>query len=278
VSNYYNVPRSKYIFDPENPDGFAVSRSKINLFVECPRCFYVDQRLGVKRVPGYPFSLNSAVDQLLKNEFDQYRKEAKTHPLMEEHGIDAVPYQHRKLDDWRHHFTGVRTKHERTGFIIYGAVDDIWVNEDDVLAVVDYKATSKKDEVSLDADWQDDWKRQMEIYQWLLRANGFAVSDRSYFVYANADKERDEFADQLSFETTILSYDGDSGWIAGTLDEIKQMLMSDTVPESGADCDYCQYRKAAHEVIAKQMESASNENESSKEEDGEDHNKQQSLL
>ena len=28
-------------------------------------------------------------------------------------------------------------------------------------------------------------KRQMEIYQWLLRKNGFKVSDTGYFVYAN---------------------------------------------------------------------------------------------
>ena len=38
--------------------------------------------------------------------------------------------------------------------------------------VVDYKATAKQRDVTLDADWQIAYKRQMEIYQWLLRANG----------------------------------------------------------------------------------------------------------
>lgn len=249
MSKYYNVPRTKYKFDPDKPEKFELSRSKINLFLECPRCFYVDQRLGVKRVPGYPFSLNTAVDELFKKEFDQYREKQKPHPLMKEHGIDAVPFQHRKLDDWRHHFTGVRHQHDEAGFTVYGAVDDIWENEEGVLAVVDYKATAKKDEVSLDADWQDDWKQQMEVYQWLLRQQGFAVSDRSYFVYANADKSKDSFNAQLDFDITILPYDGSDDWIESTLAEIKQILTADTVPERGDDCDYCEYREVANKVI-----------------------------
>ena len=44
------------------------------------------------------------------------------------------------------------------------------------LIVVDYKATSKDGEVTLDAPRQDGYKRQMEFYQWLLRCNGFTVS------------------------------------------------------------------------------------------------------
>jgi CRISPR/Cas system-associated exonuclease Cas4 (RecB family) len=250
MSQYYNVPRSKYKFDPDNPEQFELSRSKITLFLECPHCFYVDQRLGVKRVPGYPFSLNNAVDELLKKEFDVHREAQTPHPLMEEHGIDAVPFQHRKMDDWRHHFTGIRTKHEQTGFTVYGAVDDIWVNSDEILAVVDYKATAKKDEVSLDSDWQDDWKRQIEIYQWLLRQQGFNVSDRGYFVYANADKSKDRFDARLDFDISVLPYDGDDGWIEETLQNIAETLTEDTVPDAGDDCDYCQYRQVAERVIA----------------------------
>lgn len=259
MSNYYNVPRTKYLFDPDNPEGFELSRSKINLFLECPRCFYVDQRLGVKRVPGYPFSLNNAVDELLKKEFDQYREAQDPHPLMEEYGIEAVPFQHRKLDDWRHHFTGIRTKHKDTGFIVYGAPDDIWQNDADVLAVVDYKATAKQDELTLDADWQNTWKRQIEVYQWLLRQNGFNVSDRGYFVYTNADKSKEAFNDELEFETKILPYDGSDDWVSETLEEIREILMTDVVPKRSEECDHCQYREAANKVIAEASENPSDQ-------------------
>lgn len=261
MSKYYHVPRTKYTFNPEKPEGFELSRSKLDLFLECPRCFYTDLRLGVKRVPGYPFTLNSAVDELLKREFDQYREDQETHPLMEEHGIKAVPFAHEKLDDWRHHFTGVRHKHEDTGFIVYGAPDDIWQNPKGVLAVVDYKATSKQGKLSLDADWQDTWKRQMEVYQWLLRQNGFDVSDRGYFVYANADKSLQSFDEKLVFDMDVLPYDGSSDWIDEALVEAKDCLMSDSVPPADDDCDYCTFREVSGRVIEEAEGNASPDQE-----------------
>jgi hypothetical protein len=53
----------------------------------------------------------------------------------------------------------VRVEHEPTGLTFFGAIDDLWVDADGLHYVVDYKATSKKDEVSLDADWQGGYKR-----------------------------------------------------------------------------------------------------------------------
>jgi 2-isopropylmalate synthase len=35
----------------------------------------------------------------------------------------------------------------------------------------------------LDQEWQDSYKRQMDVYQWLLRQNGLKVSNTGYFVY-----------------------------------------------------------------------------------------------
>src|ERR1035437_7135483 len=78
-----------------------LSRSKIDLFLECPRCFYIDNKLGVKRVPGFPFSINSAVDHLLKQEFDIYRAKNEQHPLKKEYGIDPKPVYHNDIDEWR---------------------------------------------------------------------------------------------------------------------------------------------------------------------------------
>ena len=250
MSSYYYVPRKKYRFNPKKPDDFSLSRSKIDLFIECPRCFYVDLRLGVKRVPGYPFTLNNAVDELLKREFDTYRKAGESHPLMKSYGVDAVPFAHDELDNWRHNFTGVRHQHEESGFEVYGAPDDIWQNPAGKLAVVDYKATSKEGKLDLSADWQDGWKRQMEIYQWLLRGHDFDVSDRGYFVYANADKSLSEFGGKLEFDLEILPYDGSDKWIDETLVTAKDCLMSDAVPESGDDCDYCTFRDVSNRVMA----------------------------
>lgn len=247
MSEYYR--KSNNIFDPKSDKSFRLSRSKIDLFMECPQCFYLDRRLSVGRPPGFPFSLNSAVDALLKKEFDLYRKKKAPHPLMEEFGVDAVPFEHPDIDTWRNTLKGITYLHEPTNLLITGAIDDIWINPKGEVIIVDYKATSKTSEVNLDAEWQRGYKRQMEIYQWLFRKNGFKVSPTGYFVYCNGDTGKPYFDKKLEFDIKVIPYTGDDSWIEGALEEIKECLVSDKIPEMNPGCDYCNYRKNA--VVAK---------------------------
>jgi len=225
---------------------FKISRSKIDLFLECPRCFYLDRKLGVSRPRGFPFTLNSAVDHLLKKEFDIHRVKEEIHPLMKTYGIDAVPFQHEKLNTWRHNFTGVQFLHEPTDFLVFGAIDDVWKNnKSGELLIVDYKATAKDGEVNLDADWQIGYKRQMEIYQWLMRHNGFKVSDTGYFVYANGKKDAEAFDGRLEFDIKIIPYIGNDSWVEKTLFDIRKIIDSQNIPVASQFCEYCAYRKSA---------------------------------
>jgi hypothetical protein len=246
MSKYYNPRRTKNIFDPDSKKPFKLSRSKIDLFLNCPRCFYLDRRLGIAQPPGYPFSLNSAVDALLKREFDVHRAKNTAHPLMKKYGIDAVPLSHPKMNEWRDSLrAGIQFLHEPTNMIITGGVDDVWINRDKELIIVDYKATSKSDEVNLDADWQIGYKRQMEVYQWLFRKNGFKVSDTGFFVYCNGDADKDAFDAKLEFDIKILPYTGSGDWIEQTITDAHLCLVGESLPRSGEDCDYCKYRKEA---------------------------------
>lgn len=247
MGQYYNPKKSsRYLFNPSSKEPFKISRSKIDLFIGCPRCFYLDQRLGTARPPSFPFNLNNAVDELMKREFDIHRAKKTAHPLMKTYNIDAVPFQHKKMEEWRDALRrGVQYLHEPTNFIVRGGIDDVWVNKDDELIVVDYKATSKKGEINLDAEWQDAYKRQMEVYQWLFRRNGFKVSDTGYFVYANGISDKEAFDGKLEFDVSIIPYTGSDKWIEGVLKDIKETLMSEKIPEKGSDCDYCPYREVA---------------------------------
>ncbi len=236
--------RSRNIYNPKNTDPFKISRSKIELFTECPRCFYLDRRLGIARPPGFPFTLNSAVDTLLKKEFDVHRAHGTRHPLMEAYGIDAVPFQHDMMDEWRENFKGIQFFHRETNLIVTGAVDDVWVNPKGELIVVDYKATSTEVAITLDAEYRSAYKRQVEIYQWLFRMNGFPVSNTSYFVYANGNRDRKVFDAKLEFNMEILSYTGNDSWIESILKEIAECLKGE-LPNSSPKCDYCRYNQAA---------------------------------
>lgn len=249
MSQYYKPDRNpNWNYGGEK---WRLSRSKIGLFLECPRCFYIDNKLGTARPPGFPFNLNSAVDALLKKEFDIHRAGKTAHPLMQQYGVDAVPFEHPEMNVWRENFKGISYLHPATGFTISGAIDDVWVDSNGELMIVDYKSTSKDEKITaLDKDWHDGYKRQMETYQWLFRQNGFKVSDTGYFVYANAGKDKKAFDGILEFDVTLIPYTGSDTWIEGTLLKIKECLASDKLPGVGDGCDYCTYR----EMVGKKMQ------------------------
>ena len=253
MSDYYRPQRTRNMFNPASKDPFEVSRSAIDLFMRCPRCFYIDRRLGTSVPPGFPFALNSAVDQLLKKEFDLYRRQQKPHPLMTQFRLDAVPYQHNDLDIWRDSLRrGIRFLHQKTNLIIKGGIDDVWINANGELHIVDYKATSKNDDVNLEAKWQGEYKRQVEVYQWLFRNNGFKVSDTAFFIYCNGITTRDIFNARLEFDIKIIPYIGRDGWVEKTIRSIHSCLNLDQLPASGPECDFCAYfdQRSKHELKA----------------------------
>lgn len=253
ANNYFRQRSAPYKVGQTTP--YKISRSKIELFVQCPRCFWLDARLKIKRPDGPPFSLNKAVDELLKKEFDGYRKKAEAHPIMITNDLDAKPFDHPDLDVWRENFVGVNCVDKDTNLYVFGAIDDVWIDDDGELIVVDYKATSKASEVSIDSEWQDSYKRQIEVYQWLLRQNGFMVSDLAFFVYTNGRLDLDEFGDRLEFKTSLIDYVGDDSWIKPTLDKIKSCLEGEIPPVGkaamGGPCDYCDYARQRTELTLK---------------------------
>lgn len=246
MNKYYSQKRFVYKTDSEN--SFKLSRTKLDLSVECPRCFYLDQRLGIKRPSGPPFLLNSAVDHLLKQEFDIYRANGDKHPLLEKYGVEAKPVPHKDLDKWRHNFTGVQFHHKKTNFLLYGAIDDLWQGKDGNYIVVDYKATSKNEPASTAEDLWPGFLTQVEVYQWLLRQNGYKVSDTGYFVNCNAFKDRKAFDAKLEFDVVLIPYKGDDSWVEKAVLKAHGYLNSDNLPESGEGCEYCKFKANSKEV------------------------------
>lgn len=257
ANNYWRERSKPYM--PGQTEPFKVSRSKIELFMQCPRCFWLDVRLKITRPSSPPFNINKTIDELFKKEFDRYRAAGQPHPLMTEFKIDALPYQHDKLDDWRHTFTGIVAVHEPTNLHVFGAVDDLWVSPNGQVIVVDYKATSKDTEVTIDSGWQISYKRQMEVYQWLLRQNDLTVSDTAYFVYANGRMDLDGFNDRVEFKTKVIPYKGDDSWVTPTLTKMKACMDADEMPPigdhiMGGPCEFCTYARSRTELTLKALQ------------------------
>lgn len=238
---------SRHRYDPSSMEPFAVSRSKLELFLECARCFYLDRRHGVGRPDGMSFTLNLAVDTLLKKEFDAHRVKGEPHPLMSTYGVEAVPFRHPQFSEWRDSPKGMRAVDKASNIELFGIVDDVWVEPDGSLIVVDYKATSVGGGVHVGDLPRPSYERQLEVYQWLLRKNGFKVSSTGYLVYVNADRERAAFDKRLEFSAHLVQHEGDGAWIDDALAEVRRCLDGE-LPTWNDACKWCAYRKAARDV------------------------------
>src|SRR6056300_1631533 len=158
-------------------------------------------------MPGW--ALNSAVDDLLKKEFDKHRKEKTPHPIIKEYNLNFIPYDHPDIDKWRQSLSsGISYLDKETNLIIKGGIDDVWFDLDkEELVVVDYKAQSSNTSVEtatyLENQYHQGYKRQMDIYVHILREMGFKVSDITYFMVCNGEKSFDSFDQKKNFSTTL---------------------------------------------------------------------------
>lgn len=256
----YSLRRERY--DPAAETPFPVSRSTLSASLTCMRCAVLKLRHGVDHVSTPPYSINNGIDTMLKREFDVCRAKGEPHPVMRKFGLEhVVPFQHPDIDAWRDTRRGVGYVHPETKLRIYGALDDVWVMPAGTLIVPDYKATAKMDEAGIDADWQIGYKRQVEIYQWILRRCGFTVSEFAYFVYVNGDVSKEIFTvkakkrliGQMEFRLSLHAYVGNDAWVEPAVLALHAALNTQGLPDGGKDCEHCAYMDAV-EAVEREVE------------------------
>ncbi len=213
-----------------------ISRANLQLFKECPRCFWLYKHKDIRRPQGYPYTLSIAVDQLLKAEFDQYRERGEMHPALvgykglEEAKLFSDQFQ---LQKWRNNFEGLKYHDEGLDATLFGAVDDMLEFSDGSLAVIDYKSSGAK-EISV----YDDYKMQMDIYTYILEQLGLKTAKKGYFVFYQVQKN-DGFKGRLPFRGEIREVDTDSSYVHDLFAQAVDLARSDTPPKSHTDCEYC---------------------------------------
>jgi len=222
-----------------------ISRYAVEKFLNCKRCFFLEQKHKV-RLQSLPFTLNNAVDNLCKNEFDFYRRKQQPHPIFIENNIDAVPFNHPNMDDWRNNRKGINFVDLINKFNFYGAVDDVWIKPNGELIISDVKATSKKEFNWFETykyDYAKGYKRQIEMYQWLFRKNGFKVSNEGFLVYFNGLRNEPMFNKQLKFELHLIRLECNDKWVEETVIEATKLLQINDLPSASKRCSTCSYLK-----------------------------------
>ena len=245
--------RASSIYTPGQLDSFKISRSKFSDFLTCERCFYLDRVKGLAS-PGMPgWSLNIAVDDLLKKEFDYYREKKEPHPIFLEYNLNFIPYQHPNMDKWRNSLSGGIVYHDKeTNLIFTGGVDDIWYDLDtEQLVVLDYKAQSSNKQVNqytyLNSVYHQGYKMQLDFYAYILRKMDFDVSDISYFLVCNGNKNLDSFSGKLEFDTHLIEYKVQTEWITREINAMKKLLDTEQIPDRNPYCENCAYIEAAND-------------------------------
>jgi len=162
---------------------FKLSPSALNLMKECPRCFWLQQHKVWKRPQG-PFpSLPSGMDRILKNHFDKFRDKNQLPPELCE-GKNAKECANmklfkdkEKLKIWQSNFKGISYT-DKKGNELHGAVDNILVKEKK-LVVLDYKTRG----YALKEDTAEHYRLQQNIYNLLLRKNGYETEDFFFLLF-----------------------------------------------------------------------------------------------
>jgi hypothetical protein len=217
-----------------------LSPNSLNLYLECPHCFWLDKKLGIKRPPPYPYALNSAVDILLKEEFDNYRMRNEPHPLLLENNIQAKLFHNQKLlNQWRNNLSGIRYFDKEIGATIFGAVDDILEFPDGKLAALDYKSTGSRV-----ANVYDRFQLQMDTYTFLLEKNGFLTPKKGYLAFYIVDKDKG-FIDRLPFRKEIYEIETNPEDIYEIFKDAVTALKQLAPPPHNQDCQFEKWLKGA---------------------------------
>ena len=111
-----------------------------------------------------------------------------------------------------------------------------------------FDPASKERVITLDSVYRQAYRRQVEVYQWLLRGNGFDVSRRGFLLFANAKVDRTSFDARLEFDLSLVEVLGQTDWIEPTLMQIKKCLLGE-VPKPSPDCENCKYIEAVNDAV-----------------------------
>lgn len=206
-----------------------ISPKSLDLYFECPKCFYQLKNENIKRPGQFPYELNLEVDEILKQEFDYYRKEGKKHPLLEANNIPGKLFENQiLLNEWR--TKGLSYIEDKVQ--LYGLIDDIIDFGEGKLAPFDYKSTGKNiSKIS------DRFQLQMDIYTYLLEKNGYSTPRKGIMAFYLIDKDN-EFKDKLPFRKEIKIIDTDPKYITRLFKEVIKFLKKDQPFAHSEECEY----------------------------------------
>lgn len=218
-----------------------LSPSRINLFMECKRCFWLRVNEGVER-PSGPFpSLPGGMDSKIKDHFDRFRQSGDLPPELRDE-IDAHPVQDEEfLSRCRKWQTDPHYRDEDLDVMVRGGVDDLLRAPDDSIIVLDYKTRGYPPKGENGAP--EYYERQVNLYNLILRSNGYSTKDYGLLLYYYPDEvlENGDFLFNNELRKVPVDIDAAKELVHDAVDTLQG-----SIPDHNHDCDYCDWNAAQH--------------------------------
>ena len=254
-------------YEPGQEKDFKVSRSRFEDFSKCPRCFYLRMVQCLQQPEGPPFRLNELTDTLLKKEFDECRKNKRSHRKLIEKGLDhIIPFdagteiltnskkekqEWQIIDIWRDaRSKGIKSRFKDTNIILQGGVDDVWFNtKTKELILVDYKSQASNEDVSQDTYFQkwhhDGYKTQLNFYAYIMKNMKleFDISEDSYLYVVNGLEFEKGFMGQIQFSETLIHHKIKTDYLEDKIQKMIDTMNSTKIPEGHESCKNCAYAR-----------------------------------
>ena len=210
----------------------TLSSSSLSLLKDCPRCFWIQFNKGIKRPNGIFPSLPSGMDKILKAHFDSFRDRKLLPPELRELKDVKLFDNVELLEVWRNNRRGIGWVDEE-GNILRGAVDNI-LQKGDKLIVLDFKTRG----FPLKEDTHENYQDQMDIYNFLLRKNGWETEDYAYLLFYHP-KEVEEDGD-VAFNTDLVKVEISVENAEKIFMDAIEILKGE-MPDCGDECEFCRW-------------------------------------
>ncbi len=209
-----------------------LSPSTLNLFKDCPRCFWLDKNKGIKRPFGIFPSLPGGMDSVIKVYFDKYRLKDELPPEINGKVNGKLFQNLAKLEAWRSwRKTELLYEYKPSDAILSGALDDCLV-EDNCYIPLDYKTRG----YPLADDPRKYYQTQLDCYTLILNESGYKTKGLAYLAYYWPLEVQEE---------GIVKFHVEPIKIETSVDSAKKIFMdalntlSSDIPQASPQCEYC---------------------------------------
>ncbi|MEK7611907.1 MAG: PD-(D/E)XK nuclease family protein [Patescibacteria group bacterium] len=214
-----------------------LSPSSLNVFLDCPRCFWLEYRAERPRPRG-PFpSLPSGMDIVIKKYFDRYRAVGKLPPEIDGQVKGKLFADSEILNRWRGWKGGLSFYEKSLDAVMVGALDDCIVNEDGYIPV-DYKTRG----FELKEGGEGFYKNQLNCYSLLLEENNLPQPGYAYLIYF-IPKELQP-GGQVNFTVEVKEVKTSADDARKAFRDAVKTIERD-IPDIGSACQFCAWQNRA---------------------------------